>query len=101
MKASLVNHCYTNRLEIKTNNVKFKYLGATIQSLNLELYSSPFDIKMYCSISTDKYISNWVDNDSFNGFYQTLLEILEEAAAPESVINLVKLHRQNNEPKRN
>lgn len=99
MKASLIHEC-TQRVNIATNSTKFKYLGATIRTVNLEISSSDSRLRMYCSVSTDKYISNWIDDAMFNGFHGVLLEILEDAAAPESVINLVKLHRQNNENKK-
>lgn len=99
MKASLFSHSCKQLVHIETNSVIFKINGSSIRRMNLEIDSDLDKLKIYCTFSFYRVNSIMFNNKDLP--YDLILEILKDAAAPESVINLVKLHRQNHELKRN
>lgn len=94
MKSSLVSHYCVQKIVIDTTGNKFKLDGKRITLLYVTIESALNYLHLGCDILVEGEDSKDTQD------YELILSILEDATAPESVINLVKLHRQQNENKK-
>lgn len=99
MKASLASHCYKHHLSISTNSNNFKVNGCRIIFVTIDIEVGGGSLTSYYNLVCNATVETMEDSVKIED-YDLILSILEEAVAPESVINLVKYHRQQNENKK-